>query len=120
MAGKEFRVGVNNILGFNAKFILAGGNRFSPIDLEASIERQAAVIVDGQLNTSKVDNYSRIDFSIKYALNRPKVTHEFLLEIQNLLDRRNEQNFGFDRFNSRIVTIFQTGFIPNINYRLSF
>ena len=120
LLGKEFKVGKNNIIGLNGRFTFAGGNRFSPIDLEASIERQAPVIDFENPNSEKVKNYTRIDFSIKYALNRPKVTHEFFLEVQNLLDHQNEQGQFFDRFNSRLQTIFQTGLIPNLNYRLSF
>lgn len=118
--GKEYSIGNNNLIGLNARFIYAGGNRFSPIDLEASIANQATVFTPGQVNGEKTDDYSRIDLSVKYAINRPKVTHEFLIEIQNLLDHRNEQGITFDRLNSRILTNLQTGVIPNINYRLSF
>ena len=120
LLGKEYSIGKNNLIGLNARFIYAGGNRFSPIDLEASIANQATVFASGQVNGEKTDDYSRIDLSVKYAINRPKVTHEFLVEVQNLLDHRNEQGVSFDRLNSRILTNLQTGIIPNINYRLSF
>lgn len=119
LGGKEFKINENNWLGINGKAVAAGGNRFSPIDLKASNQSGFAVYNPDRINSRKAKTYSRFDFSINYTINRPKVTHTFQLEIQNIFNRKNILEKGYNRSTQTEEDFYQVGLLPNLFYRIS-
>ena len=91
LSGKDFAVGTkgNKTFGINAKFVLAGGQRFTGIDEAASIAGQTAVFSTTPF-TEKVKAYYRFDLGINYQWNKTKTTHNLSLNIQNLTSRIND------------------------------
>ena len=120
LGGKEFKIKTNNVVGFNGKFVLAGGNRISPVNLEASRENSYTVFYPGQINTIKTRTYHRFDFSVAYTINRPKATHTFQFEAQNIFNRQNIQQQAYNRTTQNLEEYYQTGILPNLFYRVSF
>lgn len=122
LGGKEFKVGKNkkNILGFNGKFILAGGNRYTPIDLEASRLEGEQVNFDDRPFEAKAGDYARVDFGISYRINRAKMTHTIMLDIQNATNRENLHSLYYDDDSQQLEKYTQTGFFPIFNYRVEF
>jgi len=122
LVGKEFIAGKqkNRIIGLNGKIILNGGNRITPIKLEES-QRQGRTVYD---NTNyleeSVGTYYRIDIGISYKINRPKLTHAIMLDIQNVTNRLNPLETYYSRSRQDIHTEFHTGVFPVINYRIEF
>ena len=84
--GMEWKVGENgkNILGLNAKFILAGGNRYTKINLEESILAGDEILDWERPFEEKNKAYYRLDTGISYRINTPKMTHTILFDIQNV------------------------------------
>ena len=125
LSGKEFAVGTtgNKTFGINAKFVLAGGQRFTGIDESASIAGQTEVYSTTPF-TEKVKAYYRFDLGINYQWNKTKTTHNLSLNIQNITSRINttELDYFFDEVTNRIVTIKseQNGLIPVLKYSLNF
>jgi hypothetical protein len=125
LSGKDFAVGTkgNKTFGINAKFVLAGGQRFTGIDEAASIAGQTAVFSTTPF-TEKVKAYYRFDLGINYQWNKTKTTHNLSLNIQNITSRINttELDYFFDKLNSRIVTTKseQNGLIPVLKYSINF
>ncbi len=122
LAGKEFKVGRSkkNIFGLNGKAILAGGNRFTPIDLEASIEKGEQVLKEDQPFSVKAGDYWRLDVGLSYKINKQRMTHTILLDIQNVTGRLNVFLQYYDNKTKQIETYTQTGFFPVFNYRVEF
>jgi hypothetical protein len=120
LGGKEFKVTTNNVLGINGKFVVAGGNRISPVNLEASRENGFQVLYPGQINSLKTKTYHRFDFSVSYTVNRPRTTHNFQFEAQNIFNRQNVMERAFNRATRDVEEYYQTGLIPNLLYRVSF
>lgn len=122
LAGKEFKLGQTkkNILGLNGKFILAGGNRYTPIDLPASFEKGEAVYFEDQPYTVKAGDYWRFDLGLSYKINRRRLTHTILLDIQNVTGRLNVYSQYYDNETKQLETFTQTGFFPVFNYRVEF
>lgn len=120
LAGKELIIDSNNALEGNLRFVLAGGNRYSPIDLERSIESGSEILDYSNINAVKGTAYWRADIGLAYTINRPKVTHRFQLDIQNVFDRNNILSFAYNRAAQEISPFFQAGIIPILNYRASF
>jgi hypothetical protein len=125
LSGKDFAVGTkgNKTFGINAKFVLAGGQRFTGIDEAASIAGQTEVFSTTPF-TEKVKAYYRFDLGINYQWNKTKTTHNLSLNIQNITSRINttELDYFFDEVTNRIVTIKseQNGLIPVLKYSLNF
>ncbi|MBI5917134.1 MAG: carboxypeptidase-like regulatory domain-containing protein [Bacteroidetes bacterium] len=122
LAGKEFKLGRNkkNILGFNGKALLAGGSRYTPIDLAASIEEGEQVEYEDRPFESKAGDYWRIDVGVSYKINKQRLTHTVLLDIQNVTGRLNVYSQYYDNETKQLETYTQTGFFPVFNYRVEF
>ena len=55
-----------------------------------------------------------------YQINRPKVTHTFKIDIQNVTNRQNIHSTYYDSDSGELKTYTQTGLLPVLNYRLEF
>ncbi|MDF2475739.1 MAG: TonB-dependent receptor [Sphingobacterium sp.] len=120
--GKEWMVGKNknNLFGMNAKLIYAGGRKYSPVLEEESLRLDEEIIDQSRINTLTADPYVRLDFSSSYRINRKKVSHLIILDIQNILNRENTVGMHYN-FSKRIIEPQKwTGIIPTINYRIEF
>lgn len=122
LGGKEFKVGrgKNNIFGLNGRFILSGGNRFTPIDLEASREKGSVVYLEDQRFAERAGAYYRMDVGLSYRINKSKVTHSIMLDVQNVTNRLNVFTKYYDEDTQNIETFYQTGLLPVFNYRVEF
>ncbi len=122
LLGKEWAVGKNksNLFGLNTKLIYAGGRKYSPVLAEESLRLDEEIIDQDRINTLTAAPYVRVDFSSSYRINRRKVSHLFILDIQNLLNRENTVGMHYN-FSKRIIEPQKwTGIIPTINYRIEF
>ena len=88
LAGKEFTLGKkkNQKLGFGAKITYAGGKRYGYVDTIATNELKEIIFYDEGYNTLRFADYFRVDVKASYTLNAAKITHEFGLDLVNLLD----------------------------------
>lgn len=122
LGGKEFKVGRNkkNILGFNGKLILSGGNRYYPIDLEKSIANGEHEVFEDQPFAAKAGAYGRFDLGISYKINKAKLTHTIMLDVQNVTNRENLHSLYYDNDTQQIERYTQTGLFPIFNYRVEF
>lgn len=122
LLGKEWATGKNknNLFGLNTKLIYAGGRKYSPVLEDESLRLDEEIIDQDRINTLTAAPYVRVDFSASYRINRRKVSHLFILDIQNLLNRENTVGMHYN-FSKRIIEPQKwTGIIPTINYRIEF
>lgn len=119
VGGKEFTLKNNNLLGFNARFILAGGNRYTPLDITRSTDEQAFIFDLSKTYANQVDAYYRLDFGVSYTVNKSALTHAIRFDFQNITGRENIQGFDYNR-NFQQVPYFHTGLIPILSYKVTF
>lgn len=122
IGGKEFKIGKNgkDILGVNGKFVLAGGNRYTEIDLEASKEAGNTVRYWDNPNEARNPSYYRLDVGMSYRINTKRMTHTILFDIQNVTNRQNVRDLDFEEDSGTIESVTQTGLFPFFNYRMEF
>ncbi|MFY0672749.1 MAG: TonB-dependent receptor [Bacteroidia bacterium] len=123
LIGKEWKVGAqekNKTIGFSSKLMLLGGNRFTPILLEESIEQGGTVRDGSKIFDQKGDDIFQANVSFTYRRNRPKTTHEFKIDIQNATNNQAVINEYYNPFTQEINYGYQLGFIPNIIYKIEF
>lgn len=121
LGGKEFKMGKNkqNILGVNGKFVLSGGSRYTPVDLAASVIADETVYTD-DIFSEKTGDYFRLDIGLSYRINKKRMTHTIMFDIQNVTNRENIFEYYFDEDTKQLAGETQTGFFPFVNYRIEF
>jgi hypothetical protein len=120
LAGREFKIGKKNVLAFDTKITTAGGKRFTPIDLEASRKaggtvRDATHIFEGQFK-----DYFRADIKVTFRRNGKHTMQEWFVDINNVSNTRNIFAQSYSPTKNAIVTNYQLGLYPNVNYRIVF
>lgn len=125
LAGKEWAIGASgrNALTFDTKFTTAGGQPFTPIDLEATIANGGREVFQEDLAfSSQLRDYMRWDVKIGVRLNnrKKKISHQFFLDLQNVTNRENEFAERYNPVTGQINTVNQIGFFPDVMYRIQF
>ena len=122
VGGKEFAVGKkgNKTLGINAKFVTSGGNRFTPVDFEASAAQGDEVRIHERAFEEKAGNYMRFDVGLSYKINLKGSTHSIMLDVQNVTSNENLFALAYDDDCNCLEKITQTGLFPFFNYRIEF
>lgn len=120
LAGKEFKLNEYSKIIVDLKFTTAGGQRYTPIDVEASKLADRAVRDEEKAFTRQLNDYYRTDLKIAYRANGEKVSHEFFINIDNLLDNKNVFMQVYDRRSNSLQTVNQLGFFPTFQYKIMF
>jgi hypothetical protein len=110
----------SRFVGINLRTVLAGGFREMPIDLEASRAAQRSIFDERNGFSEPLPGFFRADLRITFKRNRERYTRSFGIDIQNLSNRQNVAFRTYDFLLDEVVTKYQLGIIPLMNYRLEF
>ncbi|MDN5201313.1 TonB-dependent receptor [Fulvivirgaceae bacterium BMA10] len=120
LAGKEFKINNKNTFSIDFKTTFAGGKRFTPIDVAQSQLLLKTVLQEDRAYEDQFKPYVRPDVKFSYAINRGNVTHQISLDIQNFINRNNEFERVYSIKEDVTRTVFQQGFLPELQYRILF
>ena len=122
LGGKEFRMGKNeqDILGFNIRLLMKGGNRMTPVLLEESRDQGYTVYDTDRWLEEKAPDFFRWDAGISYRHNKPAYSWIFSIDIQNITDRKNIYRSYYNECTGEVDDIYLQGIIPLINFRIEF
>ena len=117
---QQSRLATRHSLKFDVKFTLAGGSRYTPIDLAASAIAKKAVYMDESAYSKQFEPYYRLDLGLTYRMSRPKVTQEFSASCQNVTDKANPLYNQYNPDENRLVNVNQLGIYPLLQYKILF
>ncbi|WP_421754851.1 TonB-dependent receptor [Croceimicrobium sp.] len=125
VGGKEFvlskpQAKSRQTLTVDAKVTLAGGQRYTPIDLAASIADGEAVYDNNRAFEEQYDPYFRADIRIGYKIAGSRFTQEWAIDVQNVTNQDNPFGQDFNAATGTIETTNQLGLFPMFLYRISF
>ncbi|MGM5630575.1 carboxypeptidase-like regulatory domain-containing protein [Apibacter raozihei] len=124
LGGKEWMVGRNkqNVLGVNVKLTLQGGLRYSPIDEQATLLHPDKEIQYDETRAFEKQQPSMFltNFTIKYRINRPKVSHEFAIKSINTTRDNDFIGYQFNYKENTIKLIKNNISAMNISYKIDF
>ena len=135
LAGKEFKFGENDkhLIAIGLKFTYAGGKRYGFVDEQLTDSLKEIVWQDSGYNTLRFRDYYRLDLKVNYTLNTPKTTHEFGLDLVNILNLIPVNNENFDKLSQNVLGLtytpnlnppyterYQLGFLPIFYYKIDF
>ncbi len=123
LVGKEFRIGKvekGNKLSVNGKLLVTGGNRYLPVDLEASRLEGNTVYQTSRAYENTLGNVFQTNLTVSYSINRPRVRHEIFLDLYNVFNNQAPIEEYYDKYRDEVATYNQLNMIPNIMYKLHF
>ncbi|WP_257667010.1 TonB-dependent receptor [Parapedobacter tibetensis] len=124
LVGKEWMVGRNkqDVLGVNLKLTLQGGNRYSPVDEEATLAHP-----DKETQYNETKAYSKqlspmflANYTFSYRMNRNNVSHEFAIKGMNATGYKEYFGHEYNLKTGVIEPRRLKNSILNIVYRLDF
>lgn len=122
LGGKEFKFGKekNKTFGINTKVSLLGGNRFTPINLEASQLAGEEIYRNEKPYSVKGDAVFVFNLGLTYRVDLKKTSHSFKIDIQNLTNNQAKINEYYNARTAKIENATQLSIIPNVIYTLKF
>jgi hypothetical protein len=120
LGGREFKLGSRHTISLDCRGTCAGGKRYTPIDLQASIAYGDEVRVENRAYELQYSPYFRLDVKPGYRYNSRRVTHEFSVDIQNITRNLNVFQQSYDITNRTIKTDYQLRFFVIPQYRVLF
>lgn len=125
LLGKEWKFGQDgrNAWTFDTKLSTAGGNPYTPIDLEATRANAGREIREDAIAFSERYNpYFRWDVKFGVRINSKKrnISHQFFVDLQNVSNRKNEFVRRYNEVTDEINVVEQIGFFPDVMYRIQF
>ena len=125
LMGKEWKVGKakRNAVTIDTKLTVSQGKPYTPIDLEATRANGGReVLFENRAFSERYAAYLRWDVKTGFQLNsaKRKVSHQFFVDFQNVLNRQNEFVRRYNVVTDEINLVKQTGFFPDVLYRIQF
>ncbi len=121
LAGYELKLKKNWSLLFDAKLTVAGGLRYSEIDIPASIANNEATYKNNEAFEQQNKTYFKPD--IKFTVRKDfknKVALEWALDIQNVTNYQNVYLNWYDKNTQREHPVYQNGRFPTVQLKLEF
>jgi hypothetical protein len=122
LIGKEFELGSmhNKTLGVNSRFYYKGGNRITPIDLDASILEGRAVYIYEKTFSEKTADFIRWDAGMSLNVSLKNWAWHLSLDLQNVLDRKNVYTEYYDAETHSLKYLYSLPLIPVFNFKVNF
>lgn len=120
LTGKEFNFNEKLSLALDTKVTFAGGRKYTPIDLEASIAQGEQVRDLSQIYTEQFKDYFRTDLQLTVRYNMKRLSQSWSIDFQNVFNNQNVFGVSYDDRRQEIQTTYQLGFYPVIEYKLTF
>lgn len=124
LGGKEWMLGRSkqNILSINGKITLQGGDRYAPIDLEATMAHPDKEVQYDETRAYSLQ-YSPMllaNLSVSYKINKKRCTHEFAVKLVNLTGCQEHYGHEMNLKTGKIDEVKQMTALPNIYYKIEF
>ncbi len=127
LGGKEFALNSKKEDGKNKKWIVvdarvsaAGGQRYTPLDLEASYQAGEARYDHNRAFSEKFKDYFRADLRIAFRMDSRRVSQEWAFDVQNITNRSNPLYMTYDKANNSEKYVYQMAIFPMMQYRIMF
>ena len=124
LIGKEWMLGRNkqNILSLNLKLTWQGGDRYSPVDREATLNHpDKEVQYDEREAFSK--QYSPMligNYTVSYRINKRKVSHTFAVKGLNFTGAKEHYGHDYNVKTGEIDVNAVSTMLTNISYKIEF
>ena len=110
----------NKVISINAKFSIAGGRRYTPIDLEASRAAGYTMRNEELAFSEQGDDIFTGNLSIAYRINNKRSSQELKLDIQNFTNNAAQLDQWYNGTTDEIEYATQLPLLPVLMYTIQF
>ena len=120
--GKEWNFGKkgNKAFAINTKVSLIGGNRYTPVDLQASQDAGYTIFQTDQGFSAKGDAVFMWNLGLTYRCDMKRATHSFKIDVQNLTNNQARIREWYSNSSQSLEYDTQLSIIPNVVYTIKF
>lgn len=122
LAGKEWMVGRSKQNMFNANIRLSyqGGDRYSPINLDASQKEEDAIYDENKAFSKQLSPAFLLHFNVSYKINKKNLSHELAIKVLNATNYKDYQGYRYNFKTYLVDPEREAVIIPNISYKIEF
>ena len=125
LAGKEFKLkgkhdNKKKYITADIKLTSAGGQRYTPVDLEESTLKGETVYDEERAYSEKFRDYFRLDIRVALRMDNQKFSQEFAFDVQNITNRSNPLYMQYNPETGETEFVNQLGIFPMMQYRIVF
>ncbi len=122
LAGKEWKVGKHkqNTVNINGRITFQGGDRFSPIDEQATKAKKTIVYDETTAYSVQSDPITNVHLTFAYRKNKAKSSREVALKIVNLTQQPDFFGYQYNFRTGGIDKDVETILLPNLSYKIQF
>jgi hypothetical protein len=118
--GKEWSVSKYRVLGVNTRLVYMGGFRQYAIDIDASEQAKQTIFDYNTELTGRQKDFFRPDLRVYLKRSKTKLNTMWSVDIQNFVNYQNVAYQAYDFYQKQVLTKYQLGMIPMLNYRWEF
>jgi hypothetical protein len=120
LVGREFFIRRKNILGINARFNFTGGERVSPILMQASLRDRTVYYDDSRAFEDQYPPTSYLDLTLTYRINRSRYASMFALQVKNALAEPWRFGYSYNFRTGGIENNAEVVVLPVLSYKIEF
>ena len=125
LAGKEFKLsskkyGKNMYLTVDGRVTSAGGQRYTPVDLDASARSNSTKYIMHEAFERRFKPYFRADIRVAFRIDSRKFSQEWAFDVQNITNTENPLFIRYNRLSNTTSTIYQLKMFPMFQYKIMF
>lgn len=124
LIGKEWMLGRNkqNILSVNLKMTLQGGERYAPIDVEATMAHPDKEVQYDETRAYSIQRSPMLigNYTVSYRINKRHVSHEFAIKGINFTGAKEYIQHLYNIKTEKIEASEQKTGLTNISYKIEF
>lgn len=124
LIGKEWMLGCNkqNILSVNLKMTLQGGERYAPIDVEATMAHPDKEVQYDETRAYSIQRSPMLigNYTVSYRINKRRVSHEFAIKGINFTGAKEYIQHLYNIKTEKIEASEQKTGLTNISYKIEF
>lgn len=124
LIGKEWMLGRNkqNILSVNLKLTLQGGERYAPIDVEATMAHPDKEVQYDETRAYSIQRSPMLigNYTVSYRINKRRVSHEFSMKGLNFTGSKEFIQHLYNIKTGKIEASEQKTGLTNISYKIEF
>lgn len=124
LIGKEWMLGRNkqNILSVNLKLTLQGGERYAPIDVEATMDHPDKEVQYDEMRAYSIQRSPMLigNYTVSYRINKRRVSHEFSVKGLNFTGSKEFIQHLYNIKTGKIEVSEQKTGLTNISYKIEF
>ncbi|MDR1221549.1 MAG: carboxypeptidase regulatory-like domain-containing protein [Tannerella sp.] len=120
LGGKEWTSGSRYVFGSDIKFMFRGGERYTPVNEEATLRNGKLVTDEDKMYGNRLSPGLRIDLTLTCKLHGKSASHELAFKILNLTGMKEYDRHRYEPETRTIKKDEVKIIIPNLSYKISF